>query len=385
MLCDQKALLDGCTQCFRAKRTCPGYRFLTEFISRNESASVREKHQAKAARSVATSTASKVLTRWDVPSSTSRSFGYSGSSSLSGSENPLENSSEYDDGVLEVVRQASTSISRSSLAPGIEDQATAFFVTHYVVNEAGPTKGTFNNMLSMCNADENVGLLSAMKAVGIAGVAHTAGESSLYNNSRYHYLKAIQGTSNALRAPESVRKDSTLTAIMVLSIYETVTGINNKSVHDWAEHIRGAAALLELRGRCVHPNDKLFAERDTQPGFIVEWTQDIREQFPFHETAFLLQQAMMKFTQFQAAVNDGSFSDPNEIVKQALELDAIYVALYSDTLPDEWKYKTNYTDQCPEMVWNGRYNVYHDFWIAQVWNEMSLVTLATIITSDFTC
>jgi hypothetical protein len=212
-----------------------------------------------------------------------------------------------DDG-LEIVRQISSPISEFSLAPNIEERAAAFFVTNYVINASGPTKGYLDYVSTICDPDEDVGLLSAMKAVGIAGVAHTANAPSLLNNARYHYVKALAGMNSALKSPTLVKKDSTLTAIMILSIYETVTGSNQKSIVDWAEHVKGAGALLKLRGKeqlATPIGRKMFIQiasslmisciqRDAPlPKFIIDWTTEMREALPGPEPALLSQHAMM--------------------------------------------------------------------------------------------
>jgi len=286
---------------------------------------------------------------------------------------------------LEIVRRVHSQISGFSVAPSIEDQATAFFVTNYVINTSGPTRGYLEYLSTIYNPSEDTSLLAAMKAVGIAGLAHYAQEPALLNQARYHYLKAIQDTNAALKSPVMVKRDSTLSAIMILSIYETVTGSNSKSIRDWAEHVRGAAALLKLRGReqletprgrnmfvqvvstlmisCIQRNAPL-------PDFIIDWIEDIRVKNNFDGTAFLSQHTMMVFTQFRAGLKDGSISEPEDILARALKIDRTLVRLYTLELPNDWAYKIFYTDQNLDITWNGRYHVYHDYWVAQVWNGM---------------
>jgi len=114
----------------------------------------------------------------------------------------------------------------------------------------GPTRGHLDYLTNSCGEDgADASLGSAIKAVGLASFAHASHAPSLYKNARYQYTKALQATNNALRSPVHVKKDSTLTAIMVLSIFETITGCNQRSLQAWAEHVNGAAALLKLRGR----------------------------------------------------------------------------------------------------------------------------------------
>jgi hypothetical protein len=100
----------------------------------------------------------------------------------------------------------------------------------------GPTRGHLDYLTRVYGDGEaDMALLAGMKAVGLAGVAHARRAPSLLNSARYQYMKAIATTNAALKSPLEVKKDSTLTSIMVLSIFETVTGCNQKSIKDWAE------------------------------------------------------------------------------------------------------------------------------------------------------
>jgi hypothetical protein len=75
-----------------------------------------------------------------------------------------------------------------------------------------------------------------MKAVGTAAYAHSVHAPLLMKNARYQYLLALQSTNAALRDPFEVKKDTTLLAIMVLGVFETITGVGRRSLDDWAEH-----------------------------------------------------------------------------------------------------------------------------------------------------
>lgn len=48
--CDKVILPEGCTQCKRAKRICPGYRVPGDLVFRDQSSNVIQKFKAKEAR-----------------------------------------------------------------------------------------------------------------------------------------------------------------------------------------------------------------------------------------------------------------------------------------------------------------------------------------------
>lgn len=112
-------------------------------------------------------------------------------------------------------------------------------------------------------------------------------------------------------------------------------------------------------------------QRDSPlPDFIIDWIEELRFGDTSQTRAFKSQHAMMMFTQFRAGLKDGSISEPEDILARALEIDGILVRLYKQDVPDDWAYETVYTDQIPEVAWNGRYHIYYDYWVAQVWNGM---------------
>lgn len=369
--CDQ--VPEGCTQCARAKRKCPGYRSTGDVIFRNESENVIRKFKAKEARAKAATT--KPFIGFPSPTASDKSDVTSDTAS---------GATSAESGEL-IIRSKST-LSVFSLATNIEDQATCYFVANWVVDDVPPSRGHLDYLASVCREDEaDVGLLAAMKAVGLAGFAHANHAPSLLKSARYQYVQALKKTNAALESPVYVKKDSLLISIMVLSIFETATGCNPKSLDDWAEHVRGAAALLKLRGteqlKTVRGR-RMFIQVASSlmiiclqqdrplPPFIAEWTVLLRNHTNSHEPALLAQEAMMQFVMFNAKVRDGSISDPQVIIARSLELDGIILSIFTSKLPSGWEYQKIYTTAKADCIYNGCYHMYFNSWISQIWNSM---------------
>jgi hypothetical protein len=222
--CDQNS--EGCGQCKRAKRECPGYRILGDVIFRNESDNVIKKCKAKEAR-IKTKAVAKSPASDPIPA-----------------EGPDVDSEEN----MDVVQQYIPTLSYA-LAQSIEERATMFFVANYIIGVNGPTRGHLDYLPDLYHTNTlSEGLMASMQAVGLAGYAHAVRAPSLKKKAQCLYVRALRATNAALRSPLEVRKDSTLMAVMILQIFETVTGCNQKSLAAWAEHVAGAAALLQLRG-----------------------------------------------------------------------------------------------------------------------------------------
>lgn len=375
-----------------------------DIIFRNESDNVIRKFRAKEARSKQTDQ--------------KRSLGIlSPSPSKDHNVSPDDASEAPSEEPLELVQQVKSPLSIFSLATNIEDQATSYFVTNWVVssnqssldrmlfksevfvasftitmltvsqvNVVGPTRGYLDGVANMSGDDgTDVGLLAGMKAVGLAGFAHANRAPSLFRSARYHYVQALAKTNAALRSPLHVKKDGVLSSIMVLSLFEAVTGSKHKSLSDWAEHVKGATALLKLRGieQLSTPRGRrmfmqvasslmincLQQERPLPP-FIIEWTKIAKSHLSTPDPAFVAQEVMMKFTMLRASVHDGSLSDLEVILARALELDGTILSVFASELPAGWEYQTIYTAVNADWIYNGCYHIYYDHWISQMWNSI---------------
>lgn len=266
--CDQNP--EGCGQCKKAKRECPGYRVPGDVIFRNESDNVIKKFKAKEAR-----TKTKAVVKF--PASLPM---------------PAEGSDVDSEESMEVVRQFVPALSYA-LAQSIEERATIFFVANYIIGDSGPTRGHLDYLQDLYHTDTlPESLMTSIQAVGLAGYAHAVRAPSLKLNARYLYVRALRATNAALRSPTEVKKDSTLMAIMVLQIFETITGCNRLSLTAWAEHVAGAAALLQLRGPeqlNTRSGRRMFIQASSAlmisciqrglylPDFVPEWSAEAKK------------------------------------------------------------------------------------------------------------
>jgi hypothetical protein len=351
--CDK--IPEGCTQCFRAKRECPGYRSQGDLIFRDESTNVVRKFKAKEAKKQALEL------------------------SLSISPQPEEEVS------LELVQQKDPYLSALQLAPTIEDLATGFFISNYVIECRASNRGHLDPIQDMTRTGQlDEGLLSSMKAVGLAGFAHAAHAPNLLKNARYQYVQALQSTNVALRDPVQVKKDSTLMSIMILGIFETITGCRQESLKDWSEHIKGAAAVIKLRGPdqiktpagrrlLVHVTAHLMIACMNKgialPKHMIDYMTAAIELVKTPDPAFIIQDTLMRFSILHAEMQQKILTDRETILSRALELDAKLLEIVANVQPG-WEYKTVFTEEKSEHVFNGRYHVYKDYWMSQMWNTL---------------
>lgn len=226
-----------------------------------------------------------------------------------------------------------------------------------------------------------------MTAVGLASYSHATRAPSLMNAARWQYVKAIQLTNEALRSPEDVKKDSTLMAIMILGIFEAVSGSKQVSLKNWAGHVNGAAAVIKLRGReqLYRPASRRMLVQVTSslsisciqrgvalPDFICKLMAEASKIIQTPDPSFIVQETMIAYASFRASILDGSCSDPEVIIARALQLDSVLLEIFVN-VPPGWEYETVFTDVDSDITYNGRYHIYYDYWIAQIWNAMRVL------------
>ena len=173
-------------------------------------------------------------------------------------------------------------------------------------------------------------------------------------------------------------------AIQVLGIFETVTGCQQRSLKDWMEHIYGAAAVIKLRGReqtrtpagrrmliqvassllinCVHSSIRV-------PEHIRDYMEEAMKETGDPGPGFKVQQVMMLFADLRASMREGSVRGPGAVLHRASELDETLLDIAMGA-PPEWEYETILTDVDSDVIYNGRYHVYYDYWIALMWNAL---------------
>lgn len=226
-------------------------------------------------------------------------------------------------------------------------------------------------------------LLTCMFALGLAAYSHSVHAPELMLRASLEYGQALHLTNAALRSPIEATKDSTLLAVMILSMFEAVTGNSELAVTAWTEHINGAAALLKLRGEeqfktvagqrmflqvfhhlmlsCIHRSIPM-------PDHIVELMKSAECFIDSKNLAWRLGGVIIDFTIFRACLRDLTITDSREMVFKALELDRRFVDIFTNLSP-RWQYKTVYTNATPHLIWNGSYHIYPELG-ANFWNSM---------------
>ncbi|KAL2060909.1 hypothetical protein VTL71DRAFT_8961 [Oculimacula yallundae] len=368
--CDRAA--PSCGQCIRARRTCPGYRNQLDLMFRNESEAVK----VKAVKSKETSqTRSKTPAQSRSPTQSYRE----------GSDDDFDQGEEVarSPGVQQAIGEMFSTMNVvpiHSIFPTLEEKSLGAFGT------MAPTWfQSFDFVGILCGSSSpEAHIMAGISAVGLASLSNASRAPELAAESRRGYVKALRLTNEALRSPTAVKKDSTLFSVMVLSLYEMISGNNERSLDSWAEHIKGAAALVKIRGQEQFKNltgQRMFLQVTSNlilsciqrtlpmPQHIIQLREEAEHSIDTDSPAWRVSGIIIDFTIFRSKVKDFELVGTRDVIEQALEIDQRFVGEFKN-LPEEWMYKTVHTKENPHLVWNGSYHVYGEYLISHIWNGM---------------
>ncbi|KAF7853332.1 uncharacterized protein EAF02_011986 [Botrytis sinoallii] len=357
---------------------------------RNESSAVIEK--AKAKEKARKLTSSEKEQRSPRPLSATRSKATSRASSsserrISSRSNSTFSSNYEPDDEFELNEILTAPRPRAAIAPSIVEQGTSYFNRQLCGWSIRTITRTFNYLKDLCrNGGLDEALSTSMTAVGLAGLANRIKSPQLLGEARQEYMIALRRVNGALRSPTDAVKDSTLLSIMVLAVFETVTCTNRLSLKAWTEHINGASTLIKLRGPSqfktrvgvglfmqitAHLLISALQREIPMPQEIMALRATVYKQLDLRDPAFRMLAILDKFTYFRSDLRTGKLGDSEQIIAAALALDKELQQIFAN-VPLGWEVETVQAgeNEAPEIVFKGSYEIYYDYWIAQIWNSM---------------
>ncbi|KAJ6005300.1 hypothetical protein N7451_003244 [Penicillium sp. IBT 35674x] len=350
--CDQRK--PGCVKCERSATECPGYRNLTEILFRDESERIIRKAHRK-------------HHRLNIPASHLRALTLS------------ENHKTF------IFAPLSLSIS---------DLGASFFFTKYLPRETVVSKN-FHDWLSgvYASKDSNYALYAIIQAVGIAGLFNVSPSQVKAVESQKLYSQAVSALQRLFDDPIHATSDATLTTVILLALYETVTFQTREDqgslplTSTSLTHIEGAIAILESRGQEQFTYERgghLLGQVSTRmlpmclhhgiavPPALVQAT------YNFHTSPLWshrsshpgsLTEIAFRLVNLHAAIKSG-YMTQSLIRSVALEIDHD-LELWREGVPPEWRYTIvhNKGDRNINTCLDGKYHIYASHRIAETWNS----------------
>lgn len=343
--CDERP--GGCIKCEDRKLPCPGYDRTVDAFFHDETAKVTAKAKAKLSK-------------------------------LQPSD--LRDVDDADEEMAIVLADAKASPRIHLLAP-LVDQGISYFMANHAVGLDQPSTSSqaYNKHLSTNGFHPMVS--ATMTAIGIAGIANIYMDSELRREATQWYLRAIRMANEAISSPRDVRKDTTLVAINLLTMFEAT--FNQDDFEGWSNHVDGAALLVKARGR-----DQIYTAAGRRmylhtvglmtincmgkgvriPNYIDKINEEITEHLDMDDprTAFFF--LHLKSANLRAHILNSKTPDLKDIIDQALELDAMAAPIFQNAASPDWRYETvPCFDKIPG-VFGHYYHVYPTHSTAQTWN-----------------
>ncbi|KAL8765194.1 MAG: hypothetical protein Q9209_007655 [Squamulea sp. 1 TL-2023] len=284
-----------------------------------------------------------------------------------------------------------------SLHDSPEEQAVNGFFQDFVLFPRHPysKRGFLDCLLPLYQNTRHDSLLSlATTAIALAILGGSPSLAHYRQLAHSYFGKALVKTSRAIRDPVESVKDETLMSVLLLSFYERVLATeeakNISGVHD-----TGAVALVKHRGKENGKSEvsaRLLLAVQTQ---VVEHC--IQTSSPFGKTSADLdslrpdafENAASRLTSLSARLSDltayaypilrnmQQFPSKDQlmgILNYAGDVEA-RLSTWPDSVPFDWHWTRSHTfdslssHESRLYVYNRRVDIYHDIWVASIWNS----------------
>ena len=271
-----------------------------------------------------------------------------------------------------------------NLNPTIDERAVSFFFSSHAFSLGGPSTGFIDHLQTSPQFELGDNLLSSIKAVGLVGISDVVKAPDLLLEAKKQYVSAVRCVNTALKTASDVTKDSTLLAVMVLGIYEILAGQSDTSLVAWAAHLKGAAALLKIRGpeQLKKPSGRRLYGQITAglatscmqqevelPDHILELRDELDKYISPTDITWQHHRHLLLFTNLFARVQRQKFDSVQEILDESLKLDGEMTETFAN-VPEDWRYSIIDSPKDASFVYAGFYHIYRGALAAMVWNGM---------------
>ncbi|KAL2803268.1 hypothetical protein BJX63DRAFT_78242 [Aspergillus granulosus] len=403
ILCDQGR--PGCSQCQQGGWECPGYRDTLSLMFRDESEKVIRKAatgsskrspQSSSRRSRARARPSRARDQRKTAqprSNSPKSDSEADSSSLAlTATTPATSTAGTPDTIEEVITRHPPSI-QPSWQP-TQNEAISWFLRHNAWPGALFMIDFNPDVLAQVNTSvSEKARRASIVSCGTAMLARLRRSTELKEVARQEYGQALSLLTRALSIEQESRTNATLSAVLLMALFEVITSRSFDTMGKWTSHVYGASTLLELRGQkeLQSPDGlKLFIQLRFQ--IIISCLQQglhvPKSVLECNKIAMYLRPQMEAYcdrityisgrlANLRADIFGGILTDTEEILSRACLLEAELIAWLA-MAPPEFPYTV--IENPPSTYWtessgvrpplyNDRYHLYNDLWVCHTWNQ----------------
>ncbi|KAK3298053.1 uncharacterized protein B0H64DRAFT_136845 [Chaetomium fimeti] len=300
-------------------------------------------------------------------------------------------------------RQSPSPSPVSALTIPLAHRASCYFASNFILVPVGVAPHGFMEYLVplMDTEPSESALRYAFNACAFALLGNRARADSinLAQLSLKEHTLALAQTHKALGHPAAASTDSTLAAVLLLCLYESITAIKESRMLAWRTHIDGAVHIVQTRGREDMCRTRLgtllftavrhhLVSRVLSSGLQLPFGADWWMSGGDTESLFAnCQRFNLKFSELRAEANQllanasrspESLAQMHETAKRIQGLDQ-EVASWLASIPGEFRFRTvclvpadgpetpsgNFGEK---EAFPGRVDVYPDFVSAMAWN-----------------
>ncbi|KAJ5748232.1 uncharacterized protein N7511_009928 [Penicillium nucicola] len=205
----------------------------------------------------------------------------------------------------------------------------------------GPCGGHMSYLLPLMKENQSSAVNAALTAVGLAALSNIRLSPRMMLKARQEYTTALSQTNYALKDPLLSRRDDILAAVVLLGMFESISTI--------------------------------YQEKYSAP-IMTQLSEDAKQhREPDDQIVDDIGLVVIRLNDLCAALKDGTLTQPSEIIRRTLSLDADLMSLLL-TAPPAWSYTTVKVplidgEPITNVVWGDSYHVYRNLAVSSMWNN----------------
>ncbi|KAJ9662481.1 hypothetical protein H2198_001370 [Neophaeococcomyces mojaviensis] len=364
-----------CTPCIRSGRDCPGYRDAAELMFRDETSTTVAKHQKRQPPRDKYENTTKIATVTIL---------VDGQKCDTNVSHKYKSRSKWHE-------QQEIKETLYCLDQSISDLALNLLLTKYVIGSH------FEFLPVLCRVSTYTKPFRlALQSVALARLANNSKWQDLSKLAWKQYNLALCETRRTLEYADSAASDDNIATVLLLSSFEMISADVEASTQSWTKHVRGAHALLTMRGRqFLHSGVRrqMFRQIATSitldclqtqtrmPESLLEMMSFLRSgQTAFHPN-HRMQIIVENFIDFRASIAEGKITRLQDIITITEDMDNQAQNLTEDMLEqDEFKYEIIAHDDSSEIDTDVHplgifYCQYSCPAVAQLWNSIRMLRI----------
>jgi len=276
----------------------------------------------------------------------------------------------------------SCTLNLTPLSPSIQETATAIFLSLYI-----PSSTFFYLPDILATSNSVWPFPAALTAPALAVLSQQRREVALLDLGRKYYSEAIAEINKSLEDRNNVVLDTTLAAVLLLGLFESIAFTGRKSPTEWTTHINGAAALLELRGpeqfatptgRALfqHTSASICTSSALRKVPVPPVVSALEAQMPADSAEPVYLGPVLKcMAEIRAGMKPGGIycEDPSSLARRAAEIDSKMIHLM-DHMARVWPPKM-VPAPASSLGYRGWGHSYTTHQVAHRWNAMRMIRL----------